>query len=249
MRVQQATPRQRRPSLEAVAHGPIAHFASNAQGVGVSGRIATPMVSNGSVGGGGMSGRVPTPMVPVSSGQMGVGGWEHRQRTPMFRTSSTSSVGGLPVSQRLGSGLASAHGRSRLDIVGEGGSEQASPATTPPDMAIRPRHALVQGDDRNLPLWLRGEGNGLGGREESSSLAKPLWLQNDDGSRSQGGGHSWGSDDSDSYRGAFPGQHSLQPAIASYMAPQRLYSQSQGRRGGMLDRPPTGQGRADGLQC
>jgi len=212
----------------------------------MSGRIATPMVGSSAVGGGGMSGRVPTPMVPVSSGQMGAGGWEHRQRTPMFRT---SSVGGFPMSQRLGSALPSAHGRSRLDIVGECGSEQASPATTPPDMAIRQRHAVVRGDDRNLPLWLRGEGSGAGSQEGSSSLAKPLWLRDDDGPQSQGGGHSWGSNDSDAYQGSLLGQQSLQPAMASYLAPQRLHSQSQGRRGGMLDRPPTGQGRTDGLQC
>lgn len=219
-----------------------------------------------------MSGRVPTPMVAVSSGLLsGSSGWEQRQRTPMHRTNSS---GAFPAHQRLGSALASAHGRSRLDIVGEGGSEQASPATTPPDMAVRQRHSFLQGESQHLPLWLRSEGDADGAQAASASQPKqtPLWLLDDSG----GGDRSWGSassNHSQAQAGATPepsasgshirgsctgqassflGNSAYQPSIASsYQAPQRLNSQSQGRRSGLVEaRPPTGTIRArDELQC
>ena len=193
-----------------------------------------------------------------SSGQVG-SGWDQRQRTPMHRTNSS---GAFPANQRLGSALTSAApGRSRLDIVGEGGSEQASPATTPPDMAVRQRHngaSLLGGTSQSLPLWLRSDGDSDGAQEGNASLGKPLWLQDD---ADVGGNHSWGSASSShiaqsvsaantqgSCQVSFLGNSAYQPTIASYQAAPRLNSQSQGRRGDV--RPPTGQeGRGDGLQC
>jgi hypothetical protein len=171
---------------------------ATADALGVSGRIATPMVGGGFVGGG-MAGRVSTPMVGHGSGQVG-GGWgDHRQRTPMYRTGSASTH-----QQR-----ASSHGRSVLDCVGEGdgSSAQVSPSSTPGhtpplDMAARQRQMSgLGGNDRgngSLPLWLRSDRDAAaerGGtsRAGTSDQSKPLWLQddtNDSSWRSNGSAHS-----------------------------------------------------------
>jgi hypothetical protein len=196
--LQQATPRQRRGSMDALPH---MSTGATAEALGVSGRIATPMVGGGFVGGG-MAGRVSTPMVGHGSGQAG-GGWgDHRQRTPMYRTGSASAY---PTIARLNSGRASSHGRSVLDCVGEGdgSSAQVSPSSTPGhtpplDMAARQRQMSGLGGNDSLPLWLRSDRDAAadrGGtsRAGTSDQSKPLWLQddtNDSSWRSNGSAHS-----------------------------------------------------------
>ena len=275
---------------------------ATADSLGVSGRIATPMVGGGFVGGG-MTGRVSTPMVGHGSGQAG-GGWgDHRQRTPMYRTSSAS---GYPSIVRLNSGRASSHGRSVLDCVGEadGSSAHVSPSSTPGhtpplDMAARQRQMSGLGGSDALPVWLRSDRDAPGERGGTSDqVSKPLWLQDDASRRSNGSAHSAasagrpGSSKVHAAPLSSSGYSSYQPSVyqlassasasTAYMpsllgasadpgssgtawgnssgpqqTPQRLHSQSSGRRGGtalLSDlnnvRVGTGYSRAgDGLRC
>ena len=241
----------------------------------MSGRIATPMLGSGFVGGigggGGMSGRIATPVIPVAGWQMGasgggpaVGQWEQRQRTTMYRTGSSNGYPATGTVQRMGSGLTSSHGRSRLDCVGEGDSAQASPASTPPlDVAARKRQQSGLGTGDMLPLWLRSESNSSGGSIGSgvgggSCDSKPLWLRHDGDPRVSPGNaqhsqweNSHGSNmkphtNTSTDSSLISRSSSYQPSM--YQPAQRLNSQSHGRRGtgGILDmRPTTGQ-RDDG---